>query len=169
MQTMENIQQNIKGLNNYEQWLARKEIQQLPEILWDDECVADIAQGLYDNHNGLLVATNKRLIFISNGLLWGCTVEDFLYTKISSLHYTTGILFGKILITAQGSTAKIEQLYKDACKLFCSHVQELIADSQVQNVKIVGSASIDKIFCTNCGHQLSPTDKFCSFCGHPRN
>ena len=38
--------------------------------------IEDIVDGLYNNHNGLLVATNKRFIFVSNGLLWERTVED---------------------------------------------------------------------------------------------
>jgi len=71
-----------------------REVKELPNILWDDEQVLDLVQGFYNNSTGILVATQKRLLFVDKALLGGVKVEDFPLDKISSLQYSTGMLLG---------------------------------------------------------------------------
>src|SRR4051812_25141567 len=98
MATIEEIKSQIKGLGGLDTYLGRREIKELPKILWHDEKVENIVQGFYNNGNGILVATNKRLVFVDKGLLFGLKVEDFPYDKISSIQYETGLLMGKLTI-----------------------------------------------------------------------
>jgi len=87
MPSIDEIQNQIKNLSGLESFLGRREIKELPSILWDNEKVENIIQGLYNNGNGILVGTNKRLIFIDKGIIFGIKVEDFSYDKISSIQY----------------------------------------------------------------------------------
>ncbi len=83
-----------------------------------DEKVENIIQGFYNNGNGILVATNKRLIFVDKGLLFGLKVEDFPYDKITTIQYETGILFGKLTIFTSSNKAVIEQVVKSKVRVF---------------------------------------------------
>ena len=61
MPSLEEIKNQINSLDGMSQFLGRKEVKELPDILWDDENVEKIIQGTYNNGNGILVCTNKRL------------------------------------------------------------------------------------------------------------
>jgi hypothetical protein len=98
MQTLDQIMLQAKRIDPNSTFWAKREVKQLPKILWENEVVEDLAQGVYTKGQGLLVATNKRLIFIYKGILFGITVEDFSYDKISSIQYHTGLFFGEIVI-----------------------------------------------------------------------
>lgn len=85
MPTLEDIKKQINRLDGASKLLGFKEIKALPDILWDDENIERIVQGMYNNGLGILCATNKRLLFVDKGLLYGLTVEDFPYDKITSI------------------------------------------------------------------------------------
>ncbi len=127
MPTMEQIEGQIKGLDGCSRFLGKKEIKELPNILWEDENVEKIVQGLYGNGLGILTATNKRLVFIDKGLMWGLKVEDFPYDKISSIQYETGIMFGEITIFTSGNKAKIQQVDKQQARDLCEYVRARIS------------------------------------------
>jgi len=121
------IQSQIKNLGGFESFLGRKEIKELPSILWEDECVENIIQGTYNNGNGILVATNRRLVFVDKGFLFGLKVEDFPYDKISSIQYETGILMGKLTIFTSGNKAIIDNVIKAKVRVFGDSVRAKIS------------------------------------------
>ncbi len=127
MPTLIEIQSQIKNLGGFETFLGRKEIKELPSILWEDERVENIIQGTYNNGNGILVATNRRLVFVDKGLLFGLKVEDFPYDKISSIQYETGILFGKLTIFTSGNKAIIDNVLKAKVRVFGDSVRAKIS------------------------------------------
>jgi hypothetical protein len=128
MPTLDQIQTQLQKLDGVSSFLAKKEIKELPNILWHDEEVKGLIQGMYNNGNGLLVGTNSRLIFINKKLLGGIVVEDFPYDKISSIQYETGLLFGKITIFTSGNKALIEQTDKKQARTFCDEARERISN-----------------------------------------
>ena len=127
MPTQEEVKRQISSLNGFERLLGRKEIKELPTILWDDERVEHLVQGLYDKGNGLLVATNKRLIFVDKGRLYGLRVEDFPYDKISSIQYKTGFMTGEITVYTSGNKAEIQNVEKGQVRVFCESVRARIS------------------------------------------
>lgn len=127
MPTLTEIQTQIKNLDGFETFLGRKEIKELPSILWDDENVENIIQGTYNNGNGILVATNRRLVFVDKGFLFGLKVEDFPYDKISSIQYETGILMGKLTIFTSGNKAIIDNVIKAKVRVFGDSVRAKIS------------------------------------------
>lgn len=130
MPTLEEVQDQISHLSTAGKLLGHKEIKELPNILWEDEKIEKIVQGLYEKKNGILVATNKRLIFIDKGLIYGLTVEDFPYDKISSIQYKTGLIFGELTIFASGNKADIQQVEKKQVKDFCDYVRARITEAK---------------------------------------
>lgn len=62
MPTLEEIQKQIGSLDGASRLLAFKEIKELPKILWEDERVEQIIQGMYNNGNGVLVAVASPMI-----------------------------------------------------------------------------------------------------------
>ena len=96
MYTIEEVKDIINSLpieDLYKkQVVGKSEIKELPNIIRDDETIKDIVSGFYASHSGILVATDKRLIFVCKGLMWGLTVEDFPFDKISSIQYELGML-----------------------------------------------------------------------------
>ncbi|PTM59574.1 PH domain-containing protein [Desmospora activa] len=121
------LEEAIKNLDF--KWLVRKEIKELPGILWENEIPEKAVQGVYQHKQGILVATNKRLIFIDKGF-FSLTVEDFPYDKISSIQYTTGIIFGELTFYASGNKGKIGQVDKMAVRSFAEWVRNHIEQAK---------------------------------------
>lgn len=117
---------NLK-LDNISSFFGRKEINELPNILANNEHIDNIIQGNYNNGQGLLVSTDRRLLFIDKGLIYGLKVEDFPLDKISSIQYETGMMFGKIKIHTTGNIAIIDYLDKSSCRKFAEFVRDKLS------------------------------------------
>jgi hypothetical protein len=117
------LDQQLQRLDLPSQILGRKEIRELPQILWDDEEALDVIQGTYNNGNGILVATQKRLVFVDKGIFYGLKVEDFPLDKISSIQYETGMLLGSITIFTSGNKAIIKNVDKTRARTFAEGVR----------------------------------------------
>ena len=76
---------------------------------------------------GILVSTNRRLVFIDKGLLYGLKVEDFPLDKITSIQYETGILMGKIKIHTSGNIAEIDNIEKASTRNFSEFVRNKLS------------------------------------------
>jgi hypothetical protein len=107
-------------------FVGRREVKELPNILWDDEEVLDLVQGFYNNGTGVLVATQKRLLFVDKGMLGGLKVEDFPLDKISSLQYSVGLLLGEITVFTSGNKAIIKNVDKVQTRTFAEGVRARI-------------------------------------------
>lgn len=129
MPTLEEVKQQLSGLDSWSAILGRKEIKELPRILWEGEQIRGAIQGLYNNRLGLLVSTDRRLIFVDKGWV-GLKVEDFPYDKITSIQYQLGWIFGEITIFASGNRAEIKQLAKDQARPFAEKVRNMISGGQ---------------------------------------
>ncbi len=114
-------------LSNASSFLGRKEINELPKILAPTEIIDNVVQGAYNGGLGILVSTNRRLLFIDKGLLYGLKVEDFPLDKISSIQYETGLIFGDIKIYTTGNIAKIEKIEKSSARSFSEFIRNKLS------------------------------------------
>ncbi|MCC7248399.1 MAG: PH domain-containing protein [Lysobacter sp.] len=128
MPTYEEIQKQIAAIEGGNRFLPRKEIRELPSVLAADERVEQLTAGFYNGGLGLLVATNRRLIFVDKGMLYGLRVEDFHYDRISSIQYKTGLLLGEITIFSSGNRAEIGQVEKSMVRQFGEYVRAKIGN-----------------------------------------
>jgi len=130
MPTFDEIKEQIGNIDGAKGLLVRKEIKELPHILWEDEIIEKIVQGYYNNGTGILAATNKRLVFVDKGLVYGCKVEDFPYDKISSIQYKKGLLLGSITVFASGNNALIDSIQKSSVQNFAEFVRARVTSSK---------------------------------------
>lgn len=126
MPTLEQVKTQIEKIDGLSKFIGRREVKELPNILWENENIENLIQGTYNNGNGILVATDIRLIFIDKGLVFGLKVEDFPYDKISSIQYSTGVLLGKLTIFASGNKAIIDNVDKKRVRAFGDYLRNKI-------------------------------------------
>lgn len=141
MPNLEEVKEQIQKKTGLTKFLGRKEIKELPNILWEDETVENVIQGYYNDGTGLLVATNKRLIFIDKGII-KLKVEDFPYDKISSLQYETGIILGKMTVFTSGNRADIKNLAKNETRPFAEYVRARVT-SKTEPASLSSNKSSD--------------------------
>ena len=141
---LEEILSQIKLLqiDNISSFFGRKEIKELPNILSPSENIDNLIQGVYNKGMGILVSTNRRLIFIDKGLLYGLKVEDFPLDKITSIQYETGLIFGEVKIHTSANIAKIEQVDKKAARNFAEFVREKLSQPK-DNTSVTISSQPD--------------------------
>lgn len=118
-----------------DQFFTKKELNYLPEILKDGEQVLAFTSGLMDGTTWLLVLTDKRIIFLDKGMIYGLKQETMNLSVIQSIGCTTGIFFGTINITHGGKSVKIENVWKKTVKVFTNMIQEQMDIINNSNVK----------------------------------
>lgn len=89
-----------------------REIKRLENHLHGGETVERMTTGQYGNGVGLLVLTDRRLLFVKDGLLAQAS-EDFPLAKVSSVQWAAGMAQGTITVYASGNTAEITRVVKD--------------------------------------------------------
>lgn len=91
---------------------AGREIKRLESYLWEGEAVQRMTTGTYGKGTGLVVLTDRRLLFVQDGVM-SKTTEDFPMDKVSSVQWTSGMLTGDIVIFASGNKSEIKTVNKD--------------------------------------------------------
>lgn len=147
---MNNVDQQLLnlGINKNSSIFGRKELKELPNILSNNEIIKGVIIGFYNGGTGILVATDRRLIFIDKGIFYGLKTEDFGLDKISSIQFESGLLMATIKIMASGNLAKIENVDKVLGKTFCEMVRNLLSEPKstpVQNTTSSKDDFIDKL------------------------
>lgn len=105
---------------------SKREIKRLPEHLWENERVDLMTGGTYGSGTGVLVLTDRRLLFLRDGVM-SKTSEDFPLEKISSIMWSTGMLLGRLTVYASGNKAEINNVQKQDGKAIADAVRSRIA------------------------------------------
>ncbi|WP_331842829.1 PH domain-containing protein [Pantoea agglomerans] len=103
---------------------TKKEFYHLPEILGADETPLAIASGMMDNNTWLITLTNKRVIFLDKGMLYGVKQVDINLSNIVSVGGKTGLLLGEIMISTSGQNYIIKNVMKGSVIPFTNLVNE---------------------------------------------
>jgi hypothetical protein len=110
--------------------MVRKELRKLPSMLHEHEQVVNLIQGRYEGNEGLIVATDRRVMFIDEGIVRSQR-EDFAYERISSVQCSTGMLSGKLTIFASGNKAELDNILpKQQATALADYVRSRIAPGQ---------------------------------------
>jgi hypothetical protein len=119
---------------------GRRELKKLDEYLWEDETVSRMATGLYAGKNGLLVLTDRRLIFLFHG--WtGQRNEDFPLDTITSISAGSGIALGSITVFSGGAKAEIKGMNKVDAKALVDEIRNRLATRGVPQATAVPQAA----------------------------
>lgn len=118
---------------------AGREIKRLTNYLWEDETVEQMTTGTYGKGTGLVVLTDRRLLFVQDGMV-SKTTEDFPIDKVSSVQWTSGLMLGQIIIFASGSKSEIKNLNKDDGKEIVDRIRHRLS-APAQRAPTTDSAS----------------------------
>lgn len=131
MPTLEQVKEKVRNLDGGSQFIGKWEINELPNILWEDEDIIRLASGNYNNGMGIVVATNKRIIFLNKGIL-NTQIEDFAYNKISSIQCNKGLCLGSLVIYSAGNKAVIDSLIKTEAQYLADYIRARISQGDAQ-------------------------------------
>jgi hypothetical protein len=96
---------------------GKREIRKLHEHVHDGELVQYIAQGTYVEHQGIVVLTDQRLIFVFHGLVQQ-VVEDFPLDRITAVSSKSGMGSGSLVVHTGGAQSVISSIIKTDLKHF---------------------------------------------------
>lgn len=113
--------------NSFWGWSA---IAQLPGLLEDDEVIEKITSGLYDAGHAVLIATNKRMIFMDKKVM-SFRVEDIHYQMISEVEHRTGFIMAKLRIRCLSNEINLSSLSQKTVREFARYV-----DTKVNNMRL---------------------------------
>lgn len=120
------IQAEIDSLENKDDWGTRKEISELPSILGSDEHIKAMTSGLTDGNTWLIVCTNKRILMLDKGMVYGLKLIDIPLDRINSISHSKGLILGKISITDGATTRTIENVSNRTVTFFTNTVNKQI-------------------------------------------
>ena len=104
---------------------TKKEIRYLPEVLDSDEKIVGLTPGVLQGTTWLIVCTDRRVIFLDKGFLYGLKQTEIPLDSISSVTHETGLMFGSITVLGAGlSGMTIKRISKASTRKFAKTVQE---------------------------------------------
>ena len=103
-----------------------RELRRLEWVLHDGETVDRTAVGIHSRRTGLLVLTDRQLLFFHRGWL-SQTIEDFPLDRITSVQWQAAVLSGTITVHTSGHRAEITNVYKDDGRELTERLRERIA------------------------------------------
>ena len=97
-------------------------------------------------HNGVAVATNRRVIFLDHGILGSTEVMEIAYVGIESITYSTGLMFAGVQVVGRGASGyRIEDIMdKKSVQPFVACVRHHMEDAYPASSPTVPSA-LDEI------------------------
>ncbi|KAF0413717.1 hypothetical protein GBO77_07240 [Pediococcus acidilactici] len=121
---LQEVKKQLSAANVSDTFGTKKEIKALPEILNDDEVIQYATSGFVDGNTVLIVLTQKRILFIDKGLLYGIKSTEIPLDMVNGVSYSKGLLLGKISITNGAITTLIEQVNKDTAPIMVSKIKD---------------------------------------------
>lgn len=105
---------------------AGRELRKLVEHLAPGEDVSAVAPGTFGGSIGLLVLTDRRILFVLETITKR-TMEDFPLRAITSVTSKSGIINATVSIMTGGARAEITSVYKDDAKAFVDLARDAVA------------------------------------------
>ena len=124
---------------------SKWEVQALPDLLDDGELPERVVGGKYNGGIGILVATDRRLLFVDKGSFGSLQVEDFPYPTIQSVRSTAGAMFGSITIKSAGSSALIDDIVKRFSHEMANFVRKKAMDFNGTAASVVATGTVNQV------------------------
>lgn len=123
------IKDELEKLDINPTFFARKEIRELPNVLSTDERIVYLVEGRNKTtkHHIILVASDRRLIFVDKEMLYGLKVEDYSYDKVTSIQYEKELMLASIDINVSGDIVEIDGVGKYEAELFCEKTRDFMS------------------------------------------
>lgn len=115
------------GASSYQ--LAKQEIVELAKLLGHSENIQAFMYGFYDAGYGMLVATNRRILFIDKRF-YNLKVEDIPYAVVNSVEYHLGFFFGTAKLYTRAQNFYFWWVKKRDLLNFCEYVDGKMLEAQ---------------------------------------
>lgn len=109
-----------------DQFFTKKELNHLPQILGDGEQILAFTSGFMDSNTWLITLTDRRIIFLDKGLLYGLKQTTIDLDKVNAISGETGFVFGKIIIEDGAREREIKNVWKKTVVQFTNKVRDAI-------------------------------------------
>lgn len=131
------IKQQLKDANVENLFGTKKEIKALPDIIDIDggEKILYAANAFIETHSILAVCTNKRVIFLDHGLIYGSKSTDIPLDMINGVSYSKGLMLGSISVTNGAITTQIENMQPYPAKKMAETIKQAAADFKQTSVQ----------------------------------
>lgn len=120
--TYDEIMKRLKELGTVDLFGTKKEVKELPNVMYDGETLEYLMSGFLDGSTWLITCTNKRVLFLDKGMFFGCKQLEIPLEKINSIEAKKGLFLGSIAIWDGASVMKIDQVQKKALQPFVTAV-----------------------------------------------
>lgn len=124
MRSYEYVEEKIESMEEVKTWGTNKEINELPNVLGDNEELIYITSGLYEDNTWLIALTDKRILFLDKGLIYGLKQKDITLDKVNSVEYETGIIFSKIKVWNGAEYIIIDKVLNKYANIMVRYITE---------------------------------------------
>lgn len=131
------------GVDKLKRSARKLEVDELPRILAVDEAIIAYASGRYNGGTGLLLATDRRLLFVEKGILSGVKTEDFGLDRITSIQCDTGLVSAELKIMASGNIARITWVENSSARIFSEVVRAKLSEHKSSATTTVIQQPVD--------------------------
>ncbi|WP_204230881.1 PH domain-containing protein [Aeromonas salmonicida] len=107
-------------------FFTKKELDHLPEIILDGERVISFTSGMMDGNTWLITLTDKRIIFLDKGMLYGLKQAVIDLNKVNAVSGETGLILGSISIQDGAATRTIKNVQKKTVVNFTNKVRDAL-------------------------------------------
>ena len=123
------LEQQFKDAGINDLFGTKKEVAELPNIIdLNSETIKYAVSGLLGANTVLVVCTDKRIIFLDKGLVYGIRTTEIPLDMINAVSYSQGIVFGKVSVTNGANTTEINNVPKEKAALLAKIIKEEAAN-----------------------------------------
>ena len=142
MSKIEYVNNKIKEIGFKNTFPVRKEIKEMANILQDDEELVYAISGITEGDTWLISCTDRRVIFLNNGFVYGLKQKEIPLNRINSIEQSKGFVYGKIAIWDGASKIEIGNILKPTIPIMVETINKAIDDAK-KNTQPQQSNSID--------------------------
>lgn len=124
MPTLAEVKQQIQAFSQRYIFWTQKEIRALPGVLDHDEKILAVTSGLMDGETWLATCTNRRLLFLNCGMLYGVRQVQLPLDRIQSIDHSFTIFFGSIRVWDGASAFTMNMVLKSSIIPFVRVTEE---------------------------------------------
>ena len=126
----EYVEKQLAKVNAKKRLGVGKELKHLHEVINKGENILGHTRGFYNGNTWLVCITDRRVLFLDKGMLYGMKSAEIPLDNVSSVNYETGILVGSVTVTAGGAEKKVGKLRKQDVKDISNLISEAAAKAK---------------------------------------
>jgi len=118
-----NVKQRLRVLGASAYVLTKPELGTLASLLHEDESIEAFVYGVYSGGWGMLVATDRELIFIDK-VFFNLKVDELPYSTISAVDHSFGHVFAKVTVHARSGDYLFRRINRKCAAKFVDYIEK---------------------------------------------